>query len=249
MTARSCYMIEQQAPFNVVVAYIAVSDPNLYSIDTYAPRFRDTYLKFAAGYPHRLIVVCNGGKLTPFRQKHFAGLNCEFYVRPNDGGKDISGYQAIAHTVPCDFLVCLGESVYFHREGWLKRLVEARLENGPGMYGVFSSHCVRAHLNTNAFGCDPWFLQKYPPVEAAMRYEFEHGGSALWRRIVASKAKAMLVTWNGVWEPGQWRVPDNIMMRGDQSNCLCWCKHTDKYFGGDNHLKLHWAQLSDAPYT
>jgi hypothetical protein len=243
-------MIERQAPFNVVVAYIAVSDPNLYSIDTYAPRFRDTYLKFSAGYPHRLIVVCNGGNLTPFRQKHFSGLDCEFYPRPNDGGKDISGYQAIAHTVPCDFLVCLGDSVYFHREGWLKRLVEARLENGPGMYGVFASHYPIAHLCTSFFGVDPCFLRRYPPVtNHTERYVFEHGGNALWRRIVASKAQARLVTFDGDWEPGKWRKPQNCYWKGDQSNCLARVNHLDRWESQREDVRRAWTDAANSPFA
>ena len=208
-------MPESANTLRVVVAYICVTEGAM--TEAYSPRFVRTYLENPAGAEHRLVVICNGGALSPQRRKFFDDLDCEFYERPNDEGKDISAYQDLAeHLViknEADFLVCFGESVYFHRPGWLQKLVEARAAHGPGMMGCFSSHMVRAHLNTTAFGCDSRLLAKYPRVITnGDRYAFEHGGTCFWKRLVAGKNTAALVTFEGVFFQGEWRRGNGCLL-------------------------------------
>jgi hypothetical protein len=218
----------QKTESEIVVAYISVTNGG--NTESYTPRFTRSYQEFPPGIDHELVVVANGGPLRPHIKAHWNGIDCRFMERVNDGGQDISGYQDVASHTDKKLIVCFGESIYFHRAGWLARIAEAWKEWGPGFYGFFSSHYVRAHLNTTAFACDPLFLRKYPFVKThAERYAFEHGKHALWRRVVAANLPAALVTWDGVWEPGRWREPDNIMMRGDQSGCLFFCNHTDRW--------------------
>ncbi len=78
----------------------------------------------------------------------FDQLGVTYLPRVNDAGWDIAAFQDVAGQTDCEMLVCLGESVYFHRPGWLKRMVEAWKVHGPGMYGFWASYLVRAHLNT-----------------------------------------------------------------------------------------------------
>jgi len=66
----------------------------------------------------------------------------------------------------------LGESVYFHREGWLKRLADAWAKFGPGMYGPFGSNLLRPHLQTTAFCTSPALLQRCP-ISTKDRYSWE----------------------------------------------------------------------------
>ncbi|WP_460374448.1 hypothetical protein, partial [Staphylococcus aureus] len=82
-------------------------------------------------------------------------------------------------------IVCLGESVYAHRRGWLKMLNNAWAEFGPGMYGVYSSNLVTPHLNTTAFACDPGLLKAWPEIVRTkeQRYDFDHGSNSFWRRV------------------------------------------------------------------
>lgn len=245
------HMIRELPPnfdsFKVTLVYIAVTNGGL--TDHYVHQFARTYAEFPPGLNHKLLVVCNGGPLQPHRQAAFGGLDCEFLIRENDPGWDISAYQAVAKATKADFLVCLGESVYFHRRDWLKVLVESRVKHGPGIYGMFATHVVRAHLNTTAFGCDPEFLKMYPSVKAhGERYEFEHGKTAFWRRIVNSGYQAKFVTWDGTWSRGEWRVPKNILHVGDQSNLLVYCNHVDRFNSANPATRELWTRQSNLPY-
>lgn len=247
-TLKNCYqVVDQTSCPPIVVCYIAVTDGAY--IDAYAPRFARTYQEFPADFPHRLVIVCNGGRLTDRRRAFFDGLKCDFLERPNDAGWDISGFQHVAALNQNSLICCFGESVYFHRTGWLRRLAKARSEFGPGMYGVFSSHNVRAHLNTTGFMADARLIEKYPAVlNHGARYEFEHGHQCFWKRIHAGGHTAALVTWNGYWFPGEWRDPENIMHRGDQSNLLAWCNHTERWATADPATRSAWSAQSNSVF-
>ena len=231
----------------VIVAYIAVQSNPLFV--HYVTQFVSTYRQFGGGANHRLIVCCNGTRLAPPMKALFDGIVCEFLDRPHDEGWDVSAYQEVARRNECDLLVCFGESVRFHRAGWLGRLVDSASEYGEGMYGCLSSHAVSAHLNTTAFAVTPRFLRNYPEVKNhQQRYNFEHGPTAMWRQIRASGKEARLVTWDGCWAPGEWRTPENILWRGDQSNCLVACNHSDRWSGKDEVTRQRWAERADAPF-
>lgn len=229
----------------LTIAYICVKENPL--LVSHIGHFVDTFKSFPPGHDHRLIVVCNGGALPPKIRPMFAPIPHEFYIRPNDGGWDISGYMDVATHFPSDLQVCLGESVYFHRQGWLSRLVESFEESGPGIYGIYASFMVRPHLNTTAFAVSPRFLVDYPkPKGRHSRYQFEHGTNSLWRNIAAVKGATKLVTWDGCYDPQDWRKAPNILWRGDQSNCLVWSNHVDRYNAATKRLKEIWAYGADA---
>lgn len=234
----------------VAIAYTAVTHGPI--VDDYAARFVVTYHEFPAGAEHDLFIVCNGGPLHTSTSLIFNGMSARMFPRKNDEGFDISGYIAAARG-PCagyDMMLCLGESNYFHREGWLKRLVEAWEKYGPGMYSPYSSNAVRGHMNTTAFCCPPAAIKNYPRRVTCRqdRYEFEHGQQALWRRIHAQGMQTRMVTWDGEWEPHLWRMPRNILWRGDQSNLLMKCNHADGYENADAKTKAVWAARADAPF-
>ena len=165
--------------------------------------------------------------------------------RSNEGW-DIGGYLEVSKLVEYDLMVCFGQSVYFHRRDWLKRIAEAWQEFGPGIYGAMASYTVRAHLVTSAFAITPSLLKEYPPVRTkAERYAFEHGDQSIWRRVAAEGYAAKLVAWTGCYDAQDWRQPPNIIFRGDQSNCLVFCNHTDKFFSYDPVSKAKWAKIAD----
>lgn len=231
----------------VIVVYILVQNNPLFV--HFATRFVETYRAFPSDSSHRLLVCCNGGLKSSKIKPLFDGVGCDFLDRKYDDGWDISAYQEVAQNFPCDLLVCFGESVRFHREGWLKRLVESAREYGEGMYGCLSSHAIRAHLNTTAFAVSPRFLREYPAVRnKGERYEFEHGEKAMWRRIKSKGGSTRLVTWDGCWGPGDWRKPANILWRGNQSNCLVHCNHHDKWEGANEPLRQGWSRMADSPF-
>lgn len=234
----------------IALCYICVTHGS--KTEDYAARFVATYKEYPPGVEHDTFVICNGGPVKTSITLLFEGMNAMMFPRENDGGWDISAYID-ASKGPCslyDMMVCLGESNYFHRLGWLKRLKDAWEQYGAGMYGPYSSNAVRAHLNTTAFICHPLHLRQYPiKVNSRQdRYEFEHGENCLWRRITKAGMPARLVTWDGEWTPRQWRVPNNILWRGNQTNCLMWCNHSDNYNAVDARTKSTWMRSCDRPF-
>lgn len=233
----------------IVVAYIAVCNGPI--TEDYVARFVTTWREYPPGADHDTVVISNGGPTSTTSSLMLGEMNARMFVRSNDGW-DVQGYVEAARS-PCakyDAMLCLGESNYFHRAGWLARLVQAWEKHGPGMYGPYSSNAVRAHLNTTAFFTSPAILCQYPRRVSNRqdRYEFEHGEWALWRRVAQRGMPVRLVTWDGEWEPERWRSPRNILWRGDQSNCLMWCNHADGYANAGPRTKAQWSARSDAPF-
>jgi hypothetical protein len=235
----------------ICIVYIAVSAGPI--TDQYASRFVSTFHEYPPGIEDvDILICCNGGPLSTSLSLIFAPLSARMFPRENDGGLDVSAYIAAARG-PCanyEAILFLGESNYFHRAGWLKRLVEAWTRHGPGMYGPYASNAVRGHLNTTAFFTSPLFLRQYSRLvkDRPSRMEFEHGENALWRRVASQGRPVRMVTWDGEWEPRAWRMPKNIIWRGDQSNCLMWCNHNDGYANLDPARKQNWARMWDQPF-
>jgi hypothetical protein len=228
----------------IIVTYICVSRGA--RSEQYARRFVSTYQQFPAQVEHELIVVFNGGKPPKGLRSLFDPIPHGWHERSNEGW-DIAAYQDVAIRVNPALLMCLGEQTYFHRAGWLRRLSDAREAFGPGMYGAYSSFLVSPHLNTTSFACSPEFIRQYPVKckTRADRYNFEHGRNALWRWIAGHGYPTKLVTWDGEWDQPDWRTPPNILWRGDQSNCLTWCQHTDKFFAATPETKQAWSDGAD----
>ena len=234
----------------VAVIYTAVTNGPITS--DYLSRFVATWIGFPPGVECQLFVGCNGGPLSTEHSLMLATLNPRLIVRENDSSWDIGLYMDAARGACKDYdmQVCLGESVYFHREGWLRRLVEAWQRHGPGMYGPYASNTIRGHLNTTAFCCAPSMLASYPKrvKTKADRYFFEHGEGALWRHLHRMNAPVRMVTWDGEWGPNLWRLPLNILWRGDQSNCLMFCNHTDAFAAATPAVKQNWLRTCDQPF-
>jgi hypothetical protein len=238
-------MIQSGKPTpSITIAYICVpTGPNT---TVMVQRFTDSFKRCPPECDHDLIVICNGSKPSPFLTGMFDGLDARFYVRSNDGW-DIGGYLEYAKQCPSDMMMCLGESVHFHRAGWLARIADAWNQHGQGMYGCYSSYLVRPHLNTTAFGIGTKFLRDYPLKVSTRqdRYNFEHGASSMWMKVYKSGHPAMLVTWDGMYGHAEWRNPENILWKGDQSNCLVWSNHTLRYLLAPTQTKMNWEAGAD----
>ena len=234
----------------VAVCYTAVTNGS--RTTDLAARFIATWQAFPPMADCDLWVACNGGPLESYQQIMFASLGARMFPRVNDAGKDLTGYIDAARG-PCesyDMVLFCGETVFFHREGWLKRLVEAASRYGLGMYGPWGSNVVRAHLQTTAFFCDPKLLNQYPsrPMTHDARMQWEHGEHSFWRWAAARGQPVRLVTWDGEWEPRMWRYPQNIIWRGDQSNCIVWCNHVQAWFDTTPANRHAWSANCDQPY-
>lgn len=217
-----------------------------------AGRFCVSYREHPPGVDHDLIVIGNGGPIDTGMGLLFSWIKAKVWPRENDEGWDISAYIEAASKVCSgyDLMVCLGESCYWNRPGWLARIEAAYNQSGMGMYGVFSSNSIRAHLNTTAFAVSPALLESYPidVCNKIKRYEFEHGQNAFWRRLESRGYPVRLVTWDGVYAPHVWREPENILWKGDQSNCLLRCKHTDDWEKAAPNRKARWSRNADSAF-
>lgn len=234
----------------ICLLYIAVTNgPKTFD---FASRFSASYHAHPPGCNHDMIACCNGGPLDHETAVVLSGLNAKFWPRKNDPGFDLSAYIEAARTVAANYdaLVCLGESNYFWKPGWLKRIVDAWEKHGEGMYGPFATHVIRAHLQTTAFVISPRLLCDYPLLvnDRPSRLEFEHGERALWRRLRKKGYPVKLLTWDGEWNPGQWRLPENVLWKGDQSNLLWRANHADRFAEGDAKRKRNWQRSADRPF-
>lgn len=256
----NCWMMGQEYKNRILVVYIAVAGRQ--QTEFFSPRFCESFQLNPPGIECDVMICCNGGLggIPEVGRKAYDDLAANwdfgrvlFFERGNDPSWDIGAYIQVANGLGKDYamMACFGESCYFHRAGWLRRFAEAWDEHGPGMYAVAGSHNPIGHLITTSFAIAPIFLSRYqdPVTNHEERYRFEHGSKALWRRIAASKFPTMMVTWDGVWPPGQWRVPANILQRGDQSNMLCWFNHRDRYQDEmDEKTQRRVAAMSDQPF-
>jgi hypothetical protein len=196
---------------------------NLPLYEPYARRFVQSYLDHPPGqFDHQLHVIVNGAPANDRQKKMFSVLPFTFHNH-NNHGKDIGAFMLAAHTVPCDLLVCLGAPVHFRRAGWLDRIVQVYLENGPGLYGCWGFHQPVPHIRTTAFWLPPQFLTEYPhPVDTPHRYNFEHGreDSILqWTR--KNDYPVIMATWTRAF-------PDSQFTHAANGDCLLLDQHTDE---------------------
>lgn len=228
----------------ILICYVAVT--NGPKTEDYSSRFVGSLVACPPGIDFELIVACNGGPLSMENALMFSPLTPKFFPRKNDDSWDIGAYQDVAYKFPCDMMVCLGESVYAHKENWMLPIVNAWAKYGAGMYGFLSSFLVRPHLNTTCFVIAPQFLKGWPKVTTHKeRYATEHGKFALWNRVAQFKKPTKFVTWTAAYDPPLWRYEDNILWRGNQSSLLLFCNHVDRYFAADPKTRSQWSYAAD----
>lgn len=225
----------------VDVAYTCVTEGSGSLL--YATRFVSTYHAYDPCYKNRLVPIFNGGPPPLVLTLPFESFPHQFFVRSNEGW-DIGGYIEAAHgpCADCDIMACFGESVHFHRHGWLEKITQAWEEFGPGMYGFLSSNLVRPHLQTTAFATSPKLLREFPRkiVDKKDRYGFEHGRWSFMNWVELKGLPIRLVTFDGVYSRNLWRFPANINWKGNQENCLVWCNHTENYTKQTLKTKAFW---------
>ena len=137
-------------PVKIVYPFPAENDEVKALFTPFAERFVDTYFKHRPGYPAWVTVVVNGEKITPEITKLFEGVPAEFKLYEGNG-MDLGSQQMVAAEGD-HFQVNMTSRMYFHREGWLSRMIKTRETYGPGLYGMTASHeggkmhiCTRGH--------------------------------------------------------------------------------------------------------
>lgn len=200
----------------VAICYIyPMVKPQLYF--QLANRFAESYRAFPAGEDHALYVVCNGRSGTANELRMFNGLPVSFITHDNMGW-DIGAFQKFGDQVACDLMVCFGSHVHFHRSGWLAKMADVFIQQGPGLYGATAYLTPQLHVRTTAFWCPPELLQSYPMYIGSSkqsRYEFEHGRNSFTKHVMTLGFPVVMVTWKGCFPFPQWtQSPYNPIING-----------------------------------
>jgi glycosyltransferase involved in cell wall biosynthesis len=221
----------------IVLAYlIPIDDWASYGMS--ARKFADTYRLFPPGVEHQLLVVCCNGPVTEQVKMLFQGSPATFSIY-RGGGWDCGAAQHTAQTVDCDFLVIANARVYFQRAGWLRRLAEARVEYGEGLFGASASYEtlpfvpgeLNPHIRTSFYGYNPKIFRQYPHrIDSREKcYKFESGAWNFTRWFQERGDPCRMVTWDGCYEKQDFRKPPNVFRKGDQSNLIICDGQTDMY--------------------
>lgn len=188
-----------------------------------AYRFASTWREHPPGrVSHELHIICNGGYPQDTDKRAFNGIPCVFHGRSNTGW-DIGGFQYAADIIPCDLLVCFGAPVHFYKPGWLDRMVDVYVEEGPHLYGCWGYLYPNWHIRTTVFWLHPDLLNSYPFVigtSRVMRYDFEHGNNSITRHVLKNDLRAVVCSWNQTWDH-PWSGA-----RFGIGDCLCLDQHT-----------------------
>ena len=222
------------------LVYVHVARPDAAEeFNAAARRFIASYKDFPPECEHKLFIVFCNGDPTPEMLSIYDGV--QYMPRSyNGGGMDIGAQQYTTRTTNGDFVVSVNSRVFFYRAGWLRRIVECRIENGPGIYGTMASFegCPlgqvwpNPHLRTACYGMDSKLWLEFPHTvqsrEDSFRFESGEWNIANW--CEANGYRAMLSSWGGCWDRKDWRKVPHGFRTGNQSNCLVWDRHTEIFF-------------------
>jgi len=213
-------------------------------------RFCETWRKYPPGIRCFLYAVTQGAKANEELYDLFTGLPVGF--ERYDEGMDLGAQQHIAGMSNDAFQVNMTSRCYFHRPGWLARMVRFRLANGPGLYGVSCSKeggklhvCTRAH----AYDVDEFKLYPHNITSRDQGVFCELGDGSLTDWYWSIGKTPQIVTWadNSPYfvcspeiHPSQTISSEcfgNGFRHGDQSDVLVWDRHTDIYSSADDQEK------------
>lgn len=209
------------------LVYIHVADA---MHEEMARQFVRSYHLNPPGMGHRTMIVCQNCEPSEEIMALFKTLPELYVYHHDDTGFDIGAYLAVAKFIETDLMICFGGSTFVRQAGWMRRMAEAFEKHGPGLFGPTATYQISPHLNTTGFWCPPSLLANFKRrvVTRKDRYEFEHGRTAFWK-LVHRRLPVKLVTWSGEYDWPDWRKPENIYHRGDQSNCLTFFRASLNY--------------------
>lgn len=206
-----------------------------------ARRFAATYKQFQAEADHELVVMFQRGHATRRDFEIWDGIKCWFVDHNPPPERDWEwAAQTTLADYPCDFMVGFCTRTHFHRPGWLKRVVDARVKHGDGFYGSMAGFAgsplqthpaPNPHLRGSMWAYDQQTIKQFPhkitTMEDEYRLECGEWNIANWYESIGKPS--MLVTFDGEYSKPDWDKPENTFCKGDQSNLLHWDRHTEAY--------------------
>lgn len=233
---------------------IAGNTPGMPPPENYKPqakRFVRTYHQHPAGYDHDLVLVNSNGGLLDRETRGYFSETRHRVIDYHGGGCDIGAHQIVAHSIdPDDWIFTQSSWGWFRQSGWLKAFVDAREKHGDALYGAMASKECDLHLRGTGFFCRAGRIQQYPffANTREQSFKFEAGPDSLSRHFMRNGWGAYLVTPDGIYPPEDFRAPNNIFRRGDQSNIWSFDRHTDMYDNSTPEEKIVWEQKADGAY-
>lgn len=206
-------------------------------------RFLNAYREFKPTIPHDLIIVRCG---STEGASDFDSV-ATHYLRFDGFGSDCAAYQSVVSILDYDLVLCMNTLAYPWRYEWLQPFVEAFKVHGKGVYGATASYENHPHLRTPAIAFHPDVIREYPfrTINREDSVRFESGSNSITAWAERAGYPCILVSADGRYYKPNWRTPENIFRRGDQSNCLIRDRHTDLYRDADPNTKKHLEHAAD----
>lgn len=228
--------------------------------ETYKPwveKFCKTFREFPPEHDYLVYAVCNLGSPTDAVREMFYGIRTKF-VQYDEFGCDIGSAQLVARFQTKNTpVIGMTSRCFFHRKGWLSRMMEARNQFGSGLYLCSASKesgslhaCTRAYMMDS----DEW---NHYPEKINHRTKgpfFETGagnpnGSLLdWH--VKHVNNAYVVHWDSVFRmPDEWysyAKCENRFRNGNQEQMLVFDGHSQSYSESDPDEKARLENLLTA---
>lgn len=218
----------------------------------YIQRFADTWRKFPPGCDCELIAVVNNSDATNELHEIFDGLPVHF-VRYDGAGADAASWQHAAKLYPGRFMLCSTSRAYFHRAGWMARLMEARNEFGPGLYATSASmEGGRFHLCMRVVGIDADIFNLYPyPITSRDQGTFFEIGrdnpDGPFSDWAIKHGVAMVVYWD-LTIAGEMAIGiPNTYRDGNQEQILVWDRHTKIFSDASEEEKQRLRAIAFMP--
>lgn len=234
-------------------------------LPTFTPcaiRWTETYHKFHPGWGHDIHIAFSNGAIKKEHKRLFQGIHFKAH-NFQGGGWDIGTYQWMSARLAgdYDFVVFMNARAHFWKEGWLRRLMEAREEkfDPNGLYGPSASfeRCplkwplIRTgkdpHIRTATFATNPKTFNRYPFLvdsrEKGFMFESGQWNFSKWYEDMGYQV--WMVTWDGMYAKADWRTPQNVFRKGDQSNLLVCDRHTEMFATGDEQTRIALTKNAD----
>lgn len=227
-------------------------------------RFCDTFKQFPPGCDYEVWAVCNWGEPTDEVREWFYGIKTRF-IPYFESGCDLGGHQHIPQLLAFPdekerMIIGFTSRCYFHRTGWLKRLMLVRETIGASLIGCSASkQGGKIHVCTRAFALSVWDWMKYPlDINSRQRGPlFEVGadnpnGNLMEWFNRERENRSVVVHWDDVFQlPHEWEryVASKGRFRdGEQNAMLVHDFHTDLYRDASPEKKVEMEmQLRGAP--
>lgn len=223
----------------------------------FVERFLSTLNKFDPGSDYDLHLVRSGDPWIDSDLKLDEQRVLPFIERYDGNGWDIGAAQYMASQLsPSDLVVSFTTRSYFHRDGWLKALLDARNTFGPGLYGTSASNQIRHHVCVRSYLLEVADFQDYPWTidSRALGPCFETGvdyynSGRPWVKSITEHMASLcrplkIVRFDGVFDTRESIGMKNGFRNGDQSEMLVWDKHSDIYAQANPYHKQELERLT-----